>query len=150
MKLRSKLGAGCARPDNRNMQLTGLDGAALRLRPDAGIDQTPIEPDGLLGRFKRNGVLCDTLGSKVIRHTADRHNERVVRYASGRRNFLSVFIIGGREMDQFCSAVQAHHLANPVIEAPPMRLREVVQLFLARVHASRCDGMKKRLPQMGA
>jgi hypothetical protein len=125
-------------------------GPALRLRPDAGIYQTPIEPDGLLGRFKRNGMLCDTLGSKVIRHTANRHNERVVRHTSDRRNFLSVFIIGGREMDQLCSTVQAHHLANPVIEMPPMRLREVVQLFLARVHASRCDGMKKRLPQMGA
>jgi hypothetical protein len=33
MKLRSKLGAGCARPDNRNMQLTGLDGAGPATAP---------------------------------------------------------------------------------------------------------------------
>ena len=146
MKLGSKLGAGCPRADYGDVQLPRLYRAGLRLRPDTGVHETTVEADSLLRRLKRNSVFGDAFRPEIVRHAADRHHERVVRYAPDRRNFLSVFIIGGCEMDQFCGPVQADHLANLVIEVAPMRLREVIQLFLAWVHASRRHLVKKRLP----
>jgi hypothetical protein len=76
--------------------------------------------------------------------------ERVIDWKSWRRRDLAPFVVDGPgEAHLPLLTIEADHLAQAVVEMVPMRLREIVELVLGRVHAAGGDGVQQWLPEMG-
>ena len=70
--------------------------------------------------------------------------------ARGGGDLAALRVMGRAELDHLRRPVEADHLAEMIAEMMPMRLGEIVQLVLGRIHAARRHRMQQRLPQMGA
>ena len=141
-----ELGAGRAGADDGDMQLAGLDRFALRLGPQAGVDQAMVKPHRLFRGFERNREFRRAGRAEIIGHAADRDDKRVIGNAAGSRDLAAFLVIGRPEPNHFRRAVEADHFAEMVAKMVPMGLREIVELVLGRVHAAGGDRMQQRLP----
>src|SRR5262249_59152515 len=76
MQLRRKLGAGGARPDDRDLQLLRTQDVRLRMAADIGIHQAAVEARGLEWRGPRYPLLAPTRGGGIAALPGPSPNER--------------------------------------------------------------------------
>gem|GEM_PF-237435 len=95
-------------------------------------------------------MLLDAGHAKVARQAPDGDDERVVGEGAGGRHLPTLVIEKGRDLDQPLRAVDASQLADTVAEPVPVRLRQIIELVQAEVHAAGGDFVQQRLPQVGA
>ncbi len=150
VQLGGELGSRRAGADNGDMQLAGTDRSVLVLRAQAGVDQTVVEPAGLLGGLQRHGVFRRARRAEIVGDAADGDDQRVVTDRRLRADFAPLDILRGGQGDGFGVAVEASHFAVAEAEMAPMRLRDVVELVLRAAQASGGDGMQQRFPDMRA
>src|SRR5262249_16936531 len=112
MKLRRKLGAGRARPDDRDIQLLRPQDLGLRLAADIGVSQAEGEARGLEWPVQRYGMLSDTGGAEIVALAAHCDHERIVTKAAHRRDLAAFVINVGRHVDFASLPIEANHLAN--------------------------------------
>ena len=144
-----ELGAGRARPDDRDVQLGGTYRLVLILRSQKGVHQPAIEAARLFRRIQRNGELRRAGRAEIIGDAADGDDQRVVGEAGSRNDLAPVLVLEGRQRDRLGGAIEADHLAVAIAKMAPVSLREIVQLVLRALQAAGRDGMKQRLPDMG-
>src|SRR5262249_57231825 len=65
MQLRRKLGAGGARPDDRDMQLLRAQDVGLRMAADIGVHQAAVEARGLEWRVQPSRIASRTAGAGI-------------------------------------------------------------------------------------
>src|SRR5207248_11707626 len=87
---------------------------------------------------------------KVIALTPDRDDQRIVMKAPPLRDLLSLVVDMGSKMNGARPPIEPDQLADAIAEMVPMRLRQVVDLVHAEIHAAGSDLIQERLPQMGA
>src|SRR5262245_47637576 len=150
MQLRRKLGAGRARPDDRDLQLLRAQDVGLRMAADIGIHQAAVEARGLEWRVQRYRMLAHTGGAEIVALAAHCHNERIVTKAALRRDLAALVINVGRHLDFASLPIEANHLANAIAEAMPMRLRQEVDFVDREIHTSGGDLVQQGLPKMSA
>jgi hypothetical protein len=95
-------------------------------------------------------MLRDTGSAEVVGDAADRDDQSIVGYRALGRDRASFVVECRGQPNSFPLAIEPDHLAEAVAEAVPMRLREVVELMLARVQTAGGNCMQERLPQMHA
>ena len=117
---------------------------------DVCVHQAAVKPLGLQGRIQRQRVLAYARCAKVIALTADRDDQRIVMKAPRLRDPLSLVVDMGSKMNGACPPIEPDQFADAIAEMMPMRLRQVVDLVHAEIHAAGSDLMQQRLPQMGA
>ena len=109
-----------------------------------------VEALRLLGRLERHSVLGGARCAEIIRDAADGDHQRIVAHTA-RRSDPPPFLVEGRgEMHALAGPIEPNHLAELVAEVVPMGLSQIVELMLARIHATRRDRVQERLPQMRA
>ena len=101
-------------------------------------------------RLERDRVLPRARRAEIVGQAADRDDQRVVGELALRRDLVALLVDERRDDDRAPRAVEADHLADPVAEMVPVRLREVVGLVDADVHAAGGDLVQLRLPEMRA
>src|SRR4029079_14404429 len=136
VELGGELGAGSARTYYCNVQLSREHRLFLSVRANTGIHDAPIEARGLYGRFQGDGMLRDTGSAEVVGDAADRNYQSIVGYRALGRDRASFLVRGRGQPNFFALAIEPDHLAEAVPEGVPMRLREIVELMLARVQAA--------------
>ena len=150
VQLGRELDPGGAGADDGDLQLLGPERPRLRMRADAGVDEPAMEALGLLRRVEGDGIVRDPGGAEVVAHAADRDDQRVVGKRAARRDLGAGLVEDRRHLHLAPRAVEPDHLADAIAEVVPMRLRQIVELVVAHVHAAGGDLVEKRLPQMGA
>src|ERR1700678_792325 len=134
--------------DDRHVKLARARRAWLRLRAQAGVDQSPVESFRLRQVFQLHGVFCDAACSEIVGHAADGDHQRVVPDGTRRRDLSSLVVKSGGEMHFLACTIEPDHLAEVIAEAVPMRLSEVAQLAFARIDTARRHRVQAWLPQM--
>ena len=145
-----EFGAGRARADDGDMELTGADRLRLVLRAQAGVDEAAVEAAGLLRRFQRHRELGRAGRAEIVGDAADRDDERVIGEVRLRHDLAPLVVEKGRQRNGPGLAVQADHFAVAIVETMPVRLRQVIQLMLGSPEAAGRDRMQQRLPDMRA
>src|SRR5215472_5026387 len=149
MQLRRKLGAGRARPYDRDLQLLRAQDVGLRMAADIGIHQAAVEACREW-RVQRYRMLAHTGGAEIVALAAHCDNERIVTKAAHRRDLAAFVINVGRHVDFTSLPIEANHLANAIAEAMPMRLRQEVDFVDCEIHTSGGDLVQQGLPKMRA
>jgi hypothetical protein len=72
------LGSGRARADDDDVQLSWTHRIGLRIRANARVDESMVEPHRLLGCLERDGILAHPRRTEIIRNAADRDDQRVI------------------------------------------------------------------------
>src|ERR1700746_243726 len=124
MQLRRKLGAGRARPDDRDLQLLWAQDVGLRMAADIGIHQAAVKARGLERRVPRYRMVAHPGGAEIVALAAHCDNECIVTKAAHRRDLAALVINVGRYVDFASLPIEANHLANAIAEGMPMRLRQ--------------------------
>ena len=150
IELGGELGAGRARADDGDMQLAGLDRLALRLRAQAGVDQAMVKSHRLFRGLQRNGELRRAGVPKSLVTLPMAIDQRIVGNGARRRDLAPLLVMGRAEPHHLRRPVETDHLAEVIAKMVPMRLGEIVELVLGRVHAAGRHRMQQRLPQMRA
>ena len=107
-----------------------------------------MKPLGLDGIVECDRVFVCAGRAEVVRAAADTDDERVVVDRARRRDTIAVLVGEGCDVNLPALPVEARHLADPVAEAMPVRLREVVRVVHRDVHAAGGDLVQMRLPEM--
>ena len=150
VQLRGQLHAGSARADDGDLQLRRLQRTMLGVRAYAGVDEPAMKAGGVARGFQSDGVLTHARRAEVVGLAADGDHERVVGEGARRRHLAALVVGEARHVHEALPAIQADHLADAIAEVVPVRLRQIVQLVRAQVHAAGGDLVQQRLPQMGA
>ena len=104
----------------------------------------------LVGRLQGEGVRLHAAGAEVIGEAANSEDERVVAELALWSDLPPLVVVGGRHTHHAPPAVDADEAAEAKREAVPVRLRQVVDLVRAQVHAARSDLVQQRLPEVRA
>jgi hypothetical protein len=150
VQLGGQLRARGAGADDGHMQLLWSQRLCLRVGPDAGIDEAPMEASRVLGRVQRQGMLPDAGRAEVVGHAADRNHQRVVGDLLAGRDLAALVVDERRHVHNAAGAIEARHAAGAIGEAVPVGLRQVVDGVHALVHAAGGDLVQQRLPQVRA
>jgi hypothetical protein len=86
--------------------------------------------------------LRDTRRTEVIRDAADVNDQRVVTERPRQRDLPSFVVVRGGDPHFLLCAIEPYHLAKAITEVMPVRLREVIELVPARIHAARRNGVQ--------
>ena len=78
VQLGGQLGSRRTGADDGHLQLLGPQRLALRVRADAGVDETRVKALRLLGRLERNGIRFHAARIEVVGQAADGDDERIV------------------------------------------------------------------------
>ena len=148
MQFGGQFRAGGARADDRDMQLPRAHRGVLRMGAQAGIHQAAVEAHRLLRRLQRDGMVAHAGRAEIIGGAADGDDQRVVGKGLGGGDLAPFLVMGGGEKHGLRRAVEPHHLPVPEAEMVPMRLREVAELMLVRIHAAGGDLVQQGLPEM--
>ncbi len=122
----------------------------LGVGTDERIHQPTVKTLGLGRGIELDRVLLHARRAEVVAIAADGDDERVVGKRSLGRHLPAFLVVERRHVDLAADAVEAHHFAHAIAEVMPVRLREIVELVYAQVHAARRDLVQQRLPQVGA
>ena len=128
VQLRRELDAGGAGADDRDVQLLGPQRLGLRVRANAGVDQPAVE--ALRPAGASSSVIAYSLHAgraEVVGQAADGDDQRVVAERALRRDLVAVFVDERRDVHFAPFAVEPDHLADPVAEMMPVRLRQIVE-----------------------
>ncbi len=150
VQLRGELDAGGARADDGHVQLVRPQRLHLRMRADEHVHQPAVEPLGGRGILQRDRVLLDARRTEVVRAAADRDDQRVVGERARVGDDMALLVTERRHLDTAVGAVEAGHLAHPVVEMVPVRLREIVGVVDVEIHAAGGQLVQVRLPEMRA
>ena len=148
MQLGRKLGAGRAGADDGDVQLAGKHRPLLGVRADTGIHQPMVEAHGLRRRFQRHREFRDAGRAEIVGHAADGDHQRVVADRPRRGDLAAFLVERGGEAHLLGGAIEPDHLAKTASETVPVRLREIVHLVDAGIHAAGRDRVQQRLPQV--
>jgi hypothetical protein len=107
-----------------------------------------MKPHRLIRRIQRDGMLLYAWGAEVIAPAAHSDDQRVITEGAGRGNLPAFRVEAGREEYFLPIAIKAYHLADPVAEMMPVRLRQIVHGMVADIHAAGRYLMQKRFPDM--
>ena len=121
-----ELNAGRAGPDDRDLQLLGAQRSGLGIGAKQRIHEPPMKPSRLRGSLECNRILLHAGRAEVVREAPDRHDERVVTKGPQRCDLLSTLVDERRDKHFSLSPVEPDHLAYPMPESMPVRLRKIV------------------------
>ena len=150
VQFRRQFDAGGAGTDDRHMQLTGLERLILRVGAQAGVDHAAVEAGGLIERIKRDGVRTDARRAEIVRHAADRDDERIVAEHARRNDRLPFLVDARRDMDLSLRPIESDHRADAVAVVPVARVRDEFEGIRLAVERSRRDFVQQRLPDVDA
>ena len=109
-----------------------------------------MEPHRLVRRIQRDGMLLHAGRAEVVAPAADRQHQRVIAKRACRGDLPALVVEAGREdRPPAVSRFEPDHLADPVAEMMPVRLRQIVDRMVADIHAAGCHLMQQGLPDMG-
>ena len=150
LQLGRKLHASRSGADDGDTKLLVAQRLTLRIRANARIDQPAMKSLGLGDRFQRDCMFAYAGRPEVVGEAANRDDQRVVTEAALGRNAIAVFVHERRNNYVARPAIEPDHLADSVPKVMPVRLRQVVRLIDADVHAPGGDLVQMRLPEMRA
>jgi quercetin 2,3-dioxygenase len=131
---------GRARSDDRHIELSAPQRHGLGVRPKEGVDQPTMEAVGLGGAVEGHRVLDDARRAEIIDIAAHGQHQQIVADAPS-----AMLLVHHRTDQHFARGpIEADHLAVAVLEAMPMRLREVIELVDIEV-----DGAGRQFVQVG-
>ena len=93
-------------------------------------------------------MLADAGRAEVVALAAHGDDEGVVAEGALRRDLATLVVERRRDVHLAPCAVEPDHLADPVAEAVPVRLREVIDLVRREVHAAGRDLVQFGFPDM--
>ena len=109
-----------------------------------------VKSHRLFRGLQRNREFGRAGGAEIVGHAADGDDQRIIGDGARRRDLAALVVMSGAEAHRLRRAVEADHLAEVVAEVMPVRLGEIIELVLGRIHAARRDRVQQRLPQMRA
>ena len=148
VQLGGQLDAGGAGADDRDLELLGPQRRRLRMGADAGVDHARVEAPRIGQRLELHRMLADAGRAEVVALAAHGDDERVVAEGALRRDLATLVVERRRDVHLAPCAVEPDHLADPVAEAVPVRLREVIDLVRREVHAAGRDLVQFGFPDM--
>ena len=141
-----ELDAGGAGADDRDLKLPGVQRFVLVLRPHAGIDQPGVKSRGLLRGLQANGVIGNARRAEIVGETADGEHQRVVGITARWRHLRAILLDHRPDQHLAPGAVEPDHLSGAIAKVMPVRLRQIVELMMAEIHAAGRDLVQQRLP----
>jgi len=149
MQFGGEFDTGRARPDDRHIELSAPQRHGLGVRAQEGVDQPTMEAVGLGGAVEGHRVLDDARRTEIIDITADGQHQQIVADAPSRHDLLAMLLVHHRTDQYFARGpIEADHLAVAVLEAVPMRLREVIELVDIEVDGAGRQFVQVGLPEM--
>ena len=115
VQLRRKLRAGCACPDDRDLELLGPQRLRLRVPTNVGIHKPAVEALGLVSAYPER---LHALARPACRNRCSgchRDNEGVVTKSPPRRHLMAFIVDVGGELNFAPPSIEADHLANAVV-----------------------------------
>jgi hypothetical protein len=107
-----------------------------------------MKPHRLVWRIQGDGMLLHAWGAEVVAPTAHSHHQGVIAEGACRGDLATLVVETGRKEYFLLIAIKAYHLADPVAEMMPVRLRQVVDGMAANIHAASRYLVQKRFPDM--
>ena len=149
VQLGGQLNAGCARADDGDVQLALVDVGGLVVRADAGVDHLGVKLLGIVLRLQAQRIFLHAFCAEVVAQAADANHQRVIGNLLDRGDWQPIGVDVRCQVNRLGLAVQPLELADAKREVIPVRLRHVIDLMVAKVHAARGNLMQLGLPDVG-
>ena len=146
MQFSGELHAGGAAADNGDVHFTV--GTQVGGVFEEQVEHFLMETTRLMRVVEENAVLFHARGVEVIRGTAQRHHQRVVRQFTLSHQQLAFFIAQLAEGDGFPFAVDINHRAQLELETVVAGMGQIAQRIDTFIQRTGRHFMQQRLPQM--
>ena len=146
VQLSGELHAGGAAADDGDIYFT-VSAEVSRVFKEQ-VEHFLMEATRLVRVVEENAVLFYARGIKVIRGTAQRHDQRVVRQFTLSHQQLAFFIAQLAEGDGFPFAVDINHRAQLELETVVAGMGQIAQRINAFIQRTGGHFVQQRLPQM--